>query len=546
MNLPTHWLSAVLLVIAAASVIIAVRTRRLAPFPGQRSFVLLQVAVVWWTAVVALQHGSDQPETKVFWAELAWLGIFATPGCWGLFTWNYIHGRYRPAPRILYPGLLALSVLVWGIALTNDYHHLFYTATMPVGVPPSMSVKFFHGPLYFLIAIIGYSAMIFVLLTIVSAIINSRHFYRQHYVWFAVASCIPWLFNIAYLVKVPQFITFDLTPFSFIAMNGIFYWLISRRQLFDLLPIAHSMLLDAIPDPVLVLDSEQRIAECNPAAIRLMGNQKLVGQSLHAIPALHRGLGASGEQTAGHSEVAIGLPPHYFDVGQVPLTYAGRGVGRLVLLRDISHRKEAEDRLQSALAELETQLQSNLALQQKLREESIRDPLTGLHNRRFLDELGPILLAEAKRTGSPLGAAMLDIDHFKRLNDTHGHGAGDAVLRGTGVFLRQQVRQSDAVFRLGGEEFLVLLPHTPDLQALAWVEALRGGFASLAFAHEGKELKATVSAGLAMFPADALDLPELLRMADSALYRAKGDGRNRVVRWQRDLTGAPRAAPGMG
>jgi diguanylate cyclase (GGDEF)-like protein len=262
----------------------------------------------------------------------------------------------------------------------------------------------------------------------------------------------------------------------------------------------------------------------------------LVGLSLGTLSELHKGLGALQDPVSGPYETAIGTPARYFDVGQVPLIYAGRSVGRLILLRDISHRKEAEDRLQAAMVELEKH-------QQQLREESIRDMLTGLHNRRFLDELGPILLAEAKRSDSPLAAVMLDIDHFKRLNDTYGHQAGDTVLRASGAFLREQVRQSDAAFRMGGEEFLILLPHTEEPQAERWVEELRGGYMALAFAHDGLFLNATVSVGFAMYPADADGMPDLLHRADMALYRAKTGGRNRVCRWQTDVVGAGQGGP---
>ncbi len=229
--------------------------------------------------------------------------------------------------------------------------------------------------------------------------------------------------------------------------------------------------------------------------------------------------------------MAIGTPLRYFDVGQVPLNYAGRQVGRLIQLRDVTHRKATEEQLHAVLIDLEKQLMNNVALQEKLREEAIRDALTGLHIRRFFDELAPVMLAEAQRNNAPLAAAMIDIDHFKRLNDTYGHPAGDAVLRATGALLRAGIRQSDMVFRMGGEEFLILLPHTPADQAMRRIEELRTMFATEAMTHDGVTMTATFSAGVAVFPDDAGDIDDLLRHADQALYKAKMGGRNRMERW---------------
>lgn len=531
LNLPTQFLSAALLLGVLVSLAITARTWRLRYFSGRNGFVLLQLAIIWWSLAVACEHWSTQPDVKVFWAEMAWLGIISTPGAWALFIWNYIQGQYRPAPRALYPALIFVALATWLLALTNDHHRLLYASTVPVGTAPFMTIKYFHGPLYFVQGTFFYFVMTVVFVYILYYIINANHIFRKRYVWFAIGSTLPLALNMIHFLDVFPAVPVDLTPFSFIVMSAIFYWQISRRQLFDLLPIAHGMLLDAMPDPVLVLDSEQRIVECNPAAARLVENQPLVGLSLDAVPELRRSLSLPALPAAGNHEAAIGTPARYFDVGQVPLTYTGRGVGRLILLRDITHRKLAEDRLQSALAELEQH-------QRQLREEAIRDALTGLHNRRFLDELGPILLAEANRAGAPLAAVMLDIDHFKRLNDTHGHQAGDAILRACGEFLRQQVRQSDAVFRTGGEEFLVLLPHTQDAQVQIQLETLRTGFAALRVGHEGLDLSATVSAGYAMYPTDADNMRELLHRADLALYQAKAGGRDRVCRWRPDVAPA--------
>jgi diguanylate cyclase (GGDEF)-like protein len=198
-------------------------------------------------------------------------------------------------------------------------------------------------------------------------------------------------------------------------------------------------------------------------------------------------------------------------MGNVPLSYAGNQVGRLILLRDITRLKQ---------------------LQNQLKEQAIRDPLTGLHNRRFLAELAPVLIAEAERSGQSLALVLLDIDHFKKLNDGFGHPAGDAVLRALGAFLRQNMRQSDAVVRFGGEEFLLLMPYSGAEQALARVEDWRSGFSAAPVPHDSQHLNATFSAGLALYPEDAQTLEDLLQLADTALYRAKAEGRNRSVRWQ--------------
>jgi diguanylate cyclase (GGDEF)-like protein len=532
MHLPTYWLSLAMATTSLAALATVWRTWRLPSFPGQRSFVLSIVASAWWAGAVAVEHGSAQPEAKIFWAELAWLGIIVAPGAWALFVWNYIHGQYRPASPVLYSALALLAATVWVLALTNDSHHLMYVATVPSGTPPAMTVNYFHGPLYFVLAALFYSATAVSEALLLYEVVHTGPAYRTHYLGLAAAGLLPWFFNVGYATRTITIGTADLTPLSFAAMNMVLYWLVSRRQLFDLLPIAQRILLDAIPDPILVLDGARRITVCNPAAQWLAEPRNLRGMTIAAIPELREALSAIDDAGAVPREVAIGRPARYFDVGQVPLTYAGREVGRLILLREISHRKEAERRLQTAMTELERQLESNVALQRQLREEAIRDALTGLHNRRFFEELAPVMLAEAQRAGAPLAAAMIDVDHFKRLNDSYGHAAGDAVLRAVGAFLRRHMRQSDMVFRIGGEEFLILLPHTGEDQALGFVDQWRAAFVDEAIMHDGTALSATFSAGLALYPADADGIAALLERADRALYQAKQGGRNRTVRWR--------------
>lgn len=526
MGVSSYWLPASLSLGALICGAFALLAARLPVFPGRTHFIVTQSALFWWTACDAIEHLQQQPENAQFWAEFAHLGIFLGPGCWGLFVWNYIYGRYKPSPRALDLVLVLTSVAVWLTALTNDDHHLIYRQIIQISPPPHALFAFTHGPVYLVYHAVLFTNALIAYCIVIYAAIQADRIYRQHYIGLALGTTFPWIANALFVAGVLH-LPFDVTPFTIFLSNAIFYWLIRKRQMFDLLPIAHGLLLDVIPDPILVLDGRGRVAECNEAARRLAGTPHLIGQWLNGLPALE---GLAQPQVEG-GELALGAPPRPFDVGATPLSYAGLAVGRLVLLRDISHRKQVELELREAKAELERQLEANLELQRQLKEETIHDPLTGLHNRRFFDGLAPVLTAEADRSGQPLALVMIDIDHFKRLNDGYGHQAGDAVLRAMGTFLRANSRQSDAAVRFGGEEFLILMPHTQAHQAVARIEGWRSAFAQQTIEHGGHTLTATFSAGIALYPDQAPSLEETLRRADLALYQAKGDGRNRSVAW---------------
>jgi diguanylate cyclase (GGDEF)-like protein len=161
---------------------------------------------------------------------------------------------------------------------------------------------------------------------------------------------------------------------------------------------------------------------------------------------------------------------------------------------------------------------------------SMRDPLTGLFNRRYLEETMGRELPRARRMGESVGVIVLDIDHFKNLNDTFGHDAGDFVLERTGELLRAATRNSDIACRFGGEEFAVILPGATLLVARNRAEAIRAALESLKIEFEGKAIgPLTVSAGVASMPPHGQDWTHTLQQADRALYTAKQSGRNKVV-----------------
>jgi len=173
---------------------------------------------------------------------------------------------------------------------------------------------------------------------------------------------------------------------------------------------------------------------------------------------------------------------------------------------------------------------ANLRLRETLRQQSIRDPNTGLYNRRYLEETSSRELRRMERSGQPMAMVMLDVDHFKQFNDTFGHEAGDLVLKQVASTLLDHARESDVVSRYGGEEFALMMPGTSLADAAERAEALRKAIKQLHLTHRGRTLGTiTASFGVSAFPDLGASWVEIVNAADRSLYQAKADGRDRVV-----------------
>ncbi|NMM27413.1 MAG: diguanylate cyclase [Glaciimonas sp.] len=527
-NTPTA--AILLLAVVVVTVFVTLRTRQLQPFPGRGSFMGMLLAAGWWAAAAALENFSVLPSNKIMWAALAWPGMVAAPTFWAWFIWIYVSGNVKPLRIYWRLILLAMPLATCVIAITNPLHHLMYTETTAQISQTGLRILYIHGPWFYLTTVYLYIFMLLSIVAIINALPRASPVYRRHYLGFALAMLFPWLANIGYITDTVLLFGLDPTPLSFLPMTLVFYWLISRNQLFDLLPVARTVLLDAVPDVVLVLDLEHRIVECNSAAANLPGMPEVsVGCHLEQFPMLNDVLQPLLEQgTKDRFDIVLGHPERHFELKKVPLSHWRKKVGMLLMLRDITNRKLGEIKLRDAMAELEGQLETNLQLQQQLHEDAIRDVLTGLHNRRFLDELKIGLEAEFVRSKEPLAAVMIDIDHFKHFNDTYGHVAGDQVLHTIASFLQSSIRQSDYVFRMGGEEFLVLLPNTSREQAFIRANHWCSRFAAIKISLEDDIVSATFSAGISIYTADTDSIDSLIDLADKALYKAKESGRNRV------------------
>lgn len=241
-------------------------------------------------------------------------------------------------------------------------------------------------------------------------------------------------------------------------------------------------------------------------------------------------------QEPGSALVCQHLPESSQGYLCAPMIAHGETLGLLLLLSDPQETSpgetlnESKQRLASLATRQIALSLANLNLRNSLLQQAIRDPLTGLFNRRYLEEILEREILRVQRKNAPLGIIMLDLDLFKHYNDTYGHEAGDTLLQTLSSYLQANIRQEDVVCRYGGEEFLLIMPEASLETTRQRAEKLRQGTQDLQVEYQGRVLgPVNVSLGVAVFPDHGASGEEVIRAADLALYRAKEGGRNRVV-----------------
>jgi photoactive yellow protein len=298
-------------------------------------------------------------------------------------------------------------------------------------------------------------------------------------------------------------------------------------------PSDFEAVLRALPAGVVVLDRAGHVTLCNEAAALLCGKSvvDVEGRDFFrdVAPSAEVPEIAGAFRDAMHDdspldterEILLTFGERSIDVRvRMRALRVGTGAGVVVLMDDNTRRKRSERAMAQALTEAQDQ--------------AIRDPLTGLFNRRYIETVLPGELSRVQRHQVPLSLLIVDVDHFKLVNDRFGHPVGDRVLLRLAGVMQRMRRVSDTCARLGGEEFCIVLPHVPSAAARAAAERLHRVIRALRFEEEA-ELRVTVSIGVATTPATLHagdfegQMRELLQRADDALYEAKRTGRDRTV-----------------
>jgi diguanylate cyclase (GGDEF)-like protein len=494
--------------------------------PGAPALLAMQLTAAWWLTCYALPFARLWQDDGMFLrTRVIFPAVVAIAPITLVFVLSYTRGTNACRPS----RLLALAVVpavVLAVALSPLYELCFGSwrglATDNI---------FQMGPLFWVHALYSYVLIGRSVLALLAAHEQGTTHGRRQIRILLGALLVPIVCNASFIsgVSPPDI---DPTPLGLVASGVLVTLAISRRGLFDLVAVAHEKVSAAITDGVVVVDARRRIVESNAAIWKIfdIARPAKPGRRLgDHMPALDERVAGVGNIPTT-TEFVLGGTRH-LELRTFAICDDGDGVlGYVLVVRDITEARTTSRALELANEQLRTQLETIRSMQAQLQEQVIRDPLTGLYNRLYLADALARELAHRARSQGTFAVVMIDVDHFKSVNDVHGHAVGDAVLRSLGGLLRQQVRPTDSPCRYGGEEFVIVMPDVTLEQAVERINELRIAFSALRFSTNGAEIGRTFSAGVALFPLHGDDEATLLAAADAALYAAKADGRNRVCR----------------
>lgn len=530
MILPKFHFTAYVAILGATALLSAL-TARLAQkrhsAPARRPFIGLMSAVAGYATVAALEAAAIALPDKILWSKLEYVGSGSVIVFFLLFTLRFIHPKIH-LTRFRIALLWVVPIFNMLLVATNEWHHQVWTDFLP-GNPDSTLIIYQHGTGFYWIMAWVYVYVLFGCLLLAKAAVSPSTLYRRQAGMLLVGSLMPLIGGSLYMLNITP-PGLNITPMSFLLTGLAFPASLLVHRMFDLIPVARDQLVESMEDGVLVLDMHNRVIDLNPAAEQLVGRTtQWVGQPIDQVlqkwPELCRFCSDRQETKA---EILLELNRvRWMTVRSSPLCdLRGSPTGRLIILHDMTQHHQVEMELRQANARLHQQLFAIEKLQNQLREQAIQDGLTNLFNRRYLEQTLPRELAQAVRDNQVVAVILLDIDYFKRINDTYGHKAGDRVLQAFANVLRQSTRVGDIACRYGGEEFALVLPGMELDAAYQRTEQIRRSFENLRVSCSGMDIQSTVSGGIAIFPRDGTTSDDLLNHADQALYAAKAAGRN--------------------
>jgi len=453
----------------------------------------------------AFELRSDSLEQILFALKAEYFGAPFMSAFWLLMSYKFLYKKSASLNLILL--IMAAPCITLFLSVTNEYHHLIYTSVSAFEHDGYLLAKLAKGPWYYVNILYAYSIQIFGMVVFFRVWRTKGYQFRTQAFWMFCGSIWPGLVNIIYVAGFSP-LNLDLTPFG-LSISGVFFCLaIFRHGFLELQEIVKDVTFLEINEGILVVDDKNRLIDFNQACKEVFGwlDLKQIGIDISVFPEGKKILAQSGQKF--EIKAIKEREERVYEFRKTPLMDQNIKLGYVYFIQDISRQKE---------------------MIQELHDIASYDSLTEIYNRRRLMEEMDKELLRMRRYGHCLSVLMIDIDHFKLVNDQYGHQAGDEVLKVLSATCINRIRRTDIIGRYGGEEFLVILPEANEEHALYVAENIRKCIAGLDYLSSGCVIHITVSIGVkTVYSEEAnLSVENIIKCADSALYHAKNSGRNR-------------------
>jgi diguanylate cyclase (GGDEF)-like protein/PAS domain S-box-containing protein len=500
--------------------------------PGAVPLFWLAVSTASWAVFNIMELSSPNINQKILFSNVEYIFIVSIPVLWVLFALDYSgldvgphSSRQRLAMLSIVPAVTL--ALVW----SNQWHGLIRREVAMNMAGPFLRLQKTYGPWFWIHTAYSYALIAFGSLVIGHTVFTPSQIYRSQAIILMVGATIPLIANIAYLIgRGDAFLGFDITITAMAVSAGLFEIGIAKTGLMSIMRIAREYVLDEIDNVVIVTDTENRIVDLNLAAQSLLGTSmsKAVGQdiseafgSIEGLPSLeHATLNPLLTQPLGPSvRISCEIPfivqgeQRFYDIRISPLNTGSKAPrGKLITAKDISNHKRTYQTLEH--------------LQHELREQAIRDPLTGLYNRRGLAESLLTNIEAYKETSTSVSVVMTDINGFKEVNDRYGHYTGDQVLKQIADILQELCKPSGIAVRYGGDEFVLIIPDS-QVQGEEISSIIKDAIDKWNEGNSLIQVPITMAIGVARFlPYSSTPVEACLRKADSLMYKSKQSWRH--------------------